>query len=141
MTHFHFNILFVFFVQLEFLLSKTSYFVYAFQHLPFFSNTWNRPYAARVSGVVEESPGPLEYEVALYRESTNNDEVSNDLPVDQAVVLGTKLQLRATITTDSGEKWERCLVVNDMTWKIHFFINFLLTSSASITSAKYVFSR
>merc|ERR1712226_1215796 len=62
------------------------------------------PYAARVSGVVEESPGPLEYEVALYRESTNNDEVSNDLPVDQAVVLGTKLQLRATITTDSAWK-------------------------------------
>ena len=63
-----------------------------------------RPYAARVSGVVEESPGPLEYEVALYREAQNNDELgSNDLPVDQAVVLGTKLQLRATINTDSGE--------------------------------------
>ena len=63
----------------------------------------SRPYAARVSGVVEESPGPLEYEVALYREAQNNDEIgSNDLPVDQAVVLGTKLQLRATINTDSG---------------------------------------
>ena len=48
------------------------------------------------------SPGPLEYEVALYREASNNDEVSNNLPVDQAVVLGTKLQLRATINTDSG---------------------------------------
>ena len=62
-----------------------------------------RPYAARVSGVVEESPGPLEYEVALYREAANNDDISNDLPVDQAVVLGTKLQLRATINTDSGK--------------------------------------
>ena len=61
-----------------------------------------RPYAARVSGVVEESPGPLEYEVALYREASSNDEISNDLPVDQAVVLGTKLQLRATINTESG---------------------------------------
>ncbi len=55
-----------------------------------------------MSGVVEESPGPLEYEVALYREATNDDEFSNDLPVDQAVPLGTKLQLRATINTDSG---------------------------------------
>ena len=45
----------------------------------------------------------MEYEVALYREAQNNDEIgSNDLPVDQAVVLGTKLQLRATINTDSG---------------------------------------
>ena len=43
--------------------------------------------------------------MALYREAASNDEIgSNDLPVDQAVVLGTKLQLRATINTDSGEK-------------------------------------
>ena len=41
--------------------------------------------------------------MALYREAANNDDISNDLPVDQAVVLGTKLQLRATINTDSGK--------------------------------------
>ena len=29
-----------------------------------------RPPAARVSGVVQESPGTLEYEVALYREAS-----------------------------------------------------------------------
>ena len=90
----------------------------------------SRPYAARVSGVVEESPGPLEYEVALYREAASNDEIgsTNDLPVDQAVVLGTKLQLRATINTDSGEKMFLmandlvCLVANDLA---HFHCNVL----------------
>ena len=63
--------------------------------------------------MVEESPGPLEYEVALYREAANNDDISNDLPVDQAVVLGTKLQLRATINTDSGKHLFFSPMVND----------------------------
>ena len=79
----------------------------------------HRPYAARVSGVVEESPGPLEYEVALYREATSSDQFSNDLPVDQAVVLGTKLQLRATINTDSGEK-KSSLMANDSSFSFYY---------------------
>lgn len=62
------------------------------------------PHGARVSGVVEETPGHLEYEVALYKEapariSTNT---TSELPVDQAVPIGTKLQLRARINPDSG---------------------------------------
>ncbi|KAH8404413.1 hypothetical protein KR222_011036, partial [Zaprionus bogoriensis] len=74
------------------------------------------PHGARVSGVVEEMPNRLEYEVALYKEAppiarvsgTNNPvSSSNDPPsltaskeqtVDQAVPLGTKLQLRARIS-------------------------------------------
>nr|CAD7257884.1 unnamed protein product [Timema shepardi] len=65
------------------------------------------PSGARVSGVVEETPGRLEYEVALYKEAppasrlankTNN----NELPVDQAVPIGTKLQLRARINPESA---------------------------------------
>ena len=64
-----------------------------------------RPPAARVSGIVEESPGNLEYEVALFREASRDEEVSsNEVPVDQAVAIGTKLQLRATINSQqSGE--------------------------------------
>lgn len=75
------------------------------------------PYGARVSGVVEESPGRLEYEVALYKEAPANTRVSgssissisgkdqppssNELPIDQAVQIGTKLQLRARISQQS----------------------------------------
>ena len=80
-----------------------------------------RPPAARVSGIVEESPGNLEYEVALFREAAsaasnsnsnllssslqtgNNNNAINEIPVDQAVPIGTKLQLRATINTQSGK--------------------------------------
>ena len=69
--------------------------------------------------MVEESPGPLEYEVALYREAANNDDISNDLPVDQAVVLGTKLQLRATINTDSG-KHIFSPMVNEFAYILYF---------------------
>ena len=67
-----------------------------------------RPPAARVSGVVQESPGTLEYEVALYREATQRSEdgltvdIQDEIPVDQAVPIGTKLQLRATINDNSG---------------------------------------
>ncbi|XP_032293843.1 uncharacterized protein [Drosophila virilis] len=74
------------------------------------------PHGARVSGIVEEMPNRLEYEVALYKEAppiarvsgTNNPVSSsndpsplladNDQTVDQAVPLGTKLQLRARIS-------------------------------------------
>ncbi|KAH8397597.1 hypothetical protein KR215_000141, partial [Drosophila sulfurigaster] len=73
------------------------------------------PHGARVSGVVEEMPNRLEYEVALYKEappiarvsgtnnpvSSSNDpplSVSSEQTVEQAVPLGTKLQLRARIS-------------------------------------------
>ena len=82
----------------------------------FFSDRF-RPPAARVSGIVEETPGNLEYEVALFREATNTGGTTslfsssdsgansiNEIPVDQAVPIGTKLQLRATINTQSGMK-------------------------------------
>lgn len=44
------------------------------------------PHGARVSGVVEETPGRLEYEVALYKEAPPVSRHSNhslDMPVDQ----------------------------------------------------------
>ena len=64
-----------------------------------------RPPAARVSGIVEESPGKLEYEVALFREATASEDVAakGRVPVENAVPIGTKLQLRATIDTSSGK--------------------------------------
>ena len=62
-----------------------------------------RPSAGRVSGVVEETPGTLEYEVALYRDLTGRAS-DHHQPVDQAVPIGEKLQLRARINTDSGKK-------------------------------------
>ena len=65
----------------------------------------SRPPAARVSGIVRESPGNLEYEVALFRESPLGDRddfsSANEIPVEQAVPIGTKLQLRASINTNS----------------------------------------
>ncbi|XP_076234288.1 uncharacterized protein LOC143179121 [Calliopsis andreniformis] len=70
------------------------------------------PHGARVSGVVEETPGRLEYEVALYREATGN--VSDSLgsqTVDQAVPIGTKLQLRARISPDSAWGYIKLLEV------------------------------
>lgn len=63
------------------------------------------PHGARVSGVVEETPGRLEYEVALYKEAParlTNLSHNSELPVDQAVPIGTKLQLRARINPHSG---------------------------------------
>ena len=62
--------------------------------------------------MVQESPGTLEYEVALYREASPRSDdgdgpitldLENEIPVDQAVPIGTKLQLRATINPASGE--------------------------------------
>ncbi|TRY68911.1 hypothetical protein TCAL_07627 [Tigriopus californicus] len=71
------------------------------------------PPTARVSGVVQESPGNLEYEVALFRETDpdNQDFISNEVPVDQAVPIGTKLQLRASINTNSSWKYVKLLEV------------------------------
>lgn len=83
------------------------------------------PHGARVSGVVEETPGRLEYEVALYREASGNvsDSTSASTPaastaaatasqtVDQAVPIGTKLQLRARISPDSAWGYIKLLEV------------------------------
>ncbi|XP_031623724.1 uncharacterized protein LOC116341026 [Contarinia nasturtii] len=91
------------------------------------------PGGARVSGVVEETPGRLEYEVALYKEAppigriNSNMAMSahlknqtkqqqaiinqNELPVDQAVPIGTKLQLRARISTQSVWKFVKLMEV------------------------------
>ncbi|XP_008544245.1 uncharacterized protein LOC103568967 [Microplitis demolitor] len=62
------------------------------------------PHGARVSGIVEETPGRLEYEVALYREAVGNTSESSigSETVDQAVPIGTKLQLRARISAESA---------------------------------------
>ena len=51
-----------------------------------------------MSGSVEREPGRLVYEVALYREA-EDDTASID--IEQAVPIGTKLQLRASIDTRS----------------------------------------
>ena len=68
------------------------------------SAVFHRPPAAKVTGVVEESPGPLEYEVGLYREAkSGRQESGNEVVVEQAVPIGTKLQLRASINTNSGK--------------------------------------
>ncbi|XP_046143349.1 uncharacterized protein LOC114871258 isoform X2 [Osmia bicornis bicornis] len=70
------------------------------------------PHGARVSGVVEETPGRLEYEVALYREATGNvSDASGSQTVDQAVPIGTKLQLRARISPDSAWGYIKLLEV------------------------------
>ncbi|CAH2091058.1 unnamed protein product [Euphydryas editha] len=72
------------------------------------------PHGARVSGVVEETPGRLEYEVALYKEAPPISRHSNhsvDMPVDQAVPIGTKLQLRARINPDSAWRHIKLLEV------------------------------
>ncbi|CAH0547448.1 unnamed protein product [Brassicogethes aeneus] len=73
------------------------------------------PHGARVSGVVEETPGRLEYEVALYKEAPanriSNSSTSSELPVDQAVPIGTKLQLRAKISPESAWKYVKLMEV------------------------------
>lgn len=67
--------------------------------------------------MVEEKPGTLEYEVALYKEAPSRNksspaatptpgtslQVGGELPVEQAVQIGTKLQLRARINPHSGK--------------------------------------
>uniref|UniRef100_A0A336L5G1 CSON005194 protein n=1 Tax=Culicoides sonorensis TaxID=179676 RepID=A0A336L5G1_CULSO len=90
------------------------------------------PHGARVSGVVEETPGRLEYEVALYKEApplarvsgindkphrTNSTTIAphhlknDEVPVDQAVPIGTKLQLRARISSASVWKYVKLMEV------------------------------
>ncbi|ETN57885.1 hypothetical protein AND_010537 [Anopheles darlingi] len=91
------------------------------------------PHGARVSGVVEETPGRLEYEVALYKEAPPIARISgnlaglknhssssatslpavtnNEVPVDQAVPIGTKLQLRARISSQSVWKYVKLMEV------------------------------
>lgn len=84
------------------------------------------PHGARVSGVVEETPGRLEYEVALYKEAPpaagnpilglphhlkNQSNQVNELPLDQAVPIGTKLQLRARISHQSVWKFVKLMEV------------------------------
>lgn len=77
--------------------------------------------------MVEESPGRLEYEVALYKEAPPNTRInganavsstnkepsssSNELPIDQAVQIGTKLQLRARISQQSVWKYVKLIEV------------------------------
>lgn len=93
--------------------------------------TYFSPHGARVSGVVEETPGRLEYEVALYKEAPPIGRISgnlaslssqlknqtkqamsqNELPVDQAVPIGTKLQLRARISVQSVWKFVKLMEV------------------------------
>ncbi len=70
----------------------------------YFFSMLRSPHGARVSGVVEETPGRLEYEVALYKEAPTrlSNLTNSELPVDQAVPIGTKLQLRARISPHSG---------------------------------------
>ncbi|XKL63385.1 hypothetical protein PGB90_005749 [Kerria lacca] len=71
------------------------------------------PHGARVSGVVEETPGRLEYEVALYKEAPTrlSNLTNSELPVDQAVPIGTKLQLRARINPHSAWKFVKLMEV------------------------------
>lgn len=80
-----------------------------------------------MSGVVEETPGRLEYEVALYKEAPpvsringnlaslnahlKNQSKQAELPVDQAVPIGTKLQLRARISSQSVWKFVKLMEV------------------------------
>ncbi len=70
-----------------------------------------------MSGIVEESPGKLQYEVALFREAEagpgSNALVAEEVPVEQAVPIGTKLQLRASINADSGKAIAATVVDDD----------------------------
>lgn len=87
------------------------------RHLIIYCNFYLRsPHGARVSGVVEETPGRLEYEVALYKEAPaarihNTSSQPGELPVDQAVPIGTKLQLRARISPESAWKYVKLMEV------------------------------
>ncbi|CAB4067684.1 unnamed protein product [Lepeophtheirus salmonis] len=66
------------------------------------------PSAARVSGIVEELPDNLEYEVALYKDSRGDD----GSPINEEVPIGTHLQLRASINTDSAWKYIKLMDVS-----------------------------
>lgn len=91
---------------------------------------------------MEETPGRLEYEVALYKEAPpigringGNHAMSahlknqtkqqqaimnqNELPVDQAVPIGTKLQLRARISQQSVWKFVKLM---EVTVSLFYFV-------------------
>ncbi|XP_043211379.1 uncharacterized protein LOC122375871 [Amphibalanus amphitrite] len=68
------------------------------------------PSGGRVSGVVEESPGRLEYEVGLFRENSLNSGKFS-VPVDEPVPIGTRLQLLTRISTDAAWKYAELLEV------------------------------
>ena len=89
----------------------------------FFNDYLNSPSQARVSGVVEESSSKLEYQVAVYRyvdakveaQRSSSIPISAEtaasrgrnngpflVPLDDAVPIGTRLQLRTTIQPQSG---------------------------------------
>lgn len=77
--------------------------------------------------MVEETPGRLEYEVALYKEAppitringnmalghlkNQTSSPNSEVPVDQAVPIGTKLQLRARISAVSVWKYVKLMEV------------------------------
>ena len=54
--------------------------------------------------------------MALFREASKDDASENEVPIDQAVSIGTKLQLRATINSDqSGSK---LIFINIHLWEV-----------------------
>uniref|UniRef100_T1IU53 Peptidase S1 domain-containing protein n=1 Tax=Strigamia maritima TaxID=126957 RepID=T1IU53_STRMM len=72
----------------------------------------NIPLQGRISGTVEESASRPEYGVSVYREAEANSRSGNfEMPVDQAVPIGTKLQLRATVNTESMWKYAKLIEV------------------------------
>lgn len=75
---------------------------------------------ARVSGVVEESYAKLEYQVAIYRQPEDRNsrdyqrsfatgtlatryQQQNNIPLNEAVPIGTQLQLRVNINPNGGK--------------------------------------
>lgn len=76
-----------------------------------------RPRQARVSGVVEQSSSKLEYQVTVYRYGEEGQQLAERplqsagritksgpylIPVDDAIPIGTPLQLRMAISSPSG---------------------------------------
>lgn len=91
-----------------------------------------------MSGVVEETPGRLEYEVALYKEApARKTNSSSELPVDQAVPIGTKLQLRARINPQSGKHLPRLNSLS-VTGVVLFFALPTLNDKSSEIHTKYL---
>ncbi|KAK8383138.1 hypothetical protein O3P69_011577 [Scylla paramamosain] len=67
------------------------------------------PSLGRVSGMVKETPDRLEYEVALFRKVTARS--GEALTPNQAVPIGSKLQLRASIGSQSTWKFLKLMEV------------------------------
>ena len=59
------------------------------------------PSRSRVSGEVAAKSGPLVYEVALYREVDKSESDDRNIEEVEAVPIGARLQLRASIDTSS----------------------------------------